>query len=336
MAKRTTTAAQGIDDVLTENPKIATMTLARMLFNKWPNLWPSLEACRSAIRLIRGAYGKRQRAKITIKTAERTQGESEACRRWGSLLPDPEQTEWKWHDLREDVKRWLIIADTHVPYHDKRALARCLEHAEGNCDGVLILGDGPDAYQLSYWERDPRRRRFQEELDAWCQVLDALQKIAKVIVWKAGNHEYRLERYLLAKAPEFFGMDSFTWPSFCSLEQRGVEWVPAMNPIRYRHLTLLHGHEWGNRFSSPVNPARGAFLKAHDCTLEAHQHRSSHHVEHTLRERPISCWSIGSLCNLHPEFRPLGHKWNHGFAYLTTGPDWQGENHRIIEGEVVY
>lgn len=253
------------------------------------------------------------------------------------MLPEPEPTGWRWHDLPKGVKRWLIVADLHVPYHDPAAVEACLRHAEGNCDGVLVLGDGPDAYQLSHWMRDPRRRRFADEIRAWCQVLDAFKKVLrpKRFVWKAGNHEFRLERYLMAKAPELFDVEGFSWPAFCELKRRKIEWIEATHPIRHHALCLLHGHEWGNRFSSPVNPARGAFLKAHDCTLEAHGHRSSHHTERTLTGRDISCWSIGCLCNLNPEYRPLGNKWNHGFAYLTTGSEWRVDNMRIVQGEVL-
>ena len=334
--KRQTVATQVIDDALQADPQIVTQTLAKRLYARNPELWISWQACRSAVRRIRGANGARDRASMPQSTMPRPAEDSERCRRWGALLPDPEPSEFQWHDLPEEVGRWLIVADLHTPYHDADAMITCLEHADGNCDGVLILGDGPDAYMLSSWLRDPRKRSFAKELEAWGQVLDTFAELKpKRFAWKAGNHEFRLERYLMQKAPELFDVPGFSWPDFCHLEDRGIDWIPANDPIRHHELTLIHGHEWGNRFSSPVNPARGAFLKAHDCTLEAHQHRTSHHTEHTLRERPISCWSIGCLCNLHPAYRPLGHKWNHGFAYLVAGSEWRIENYRIIDGEVV-
>ena len=126
MTRRTTVAAQVIDDALTASPKVASKTLARRLYKSYPEMWPSLEACRSAIRKIRGAEGEYHRKTMTIKTAERTPEDSDRCRKWGALLPDPEPTEWKWHDLPEGVDRWLILADLHMPYHHKEALAACL------------------------------------------------------------------------------------------------------------------------------------------------------------------------------------------------------------------
>jgi len=336
MAKqRQTIAAQVIDDALVAKPKVASRTLARSLFKVHPTLWTTENACCCAVRRLRGAQGNKARREVK-PTATRTAEESNACHRWGALLPDAEPVEFQWHTLPEEVDRWLIVADIHVPYHDHKALSTCLAHADGNCDGVLINGDGADAYQLSHFMRDPRKRKFSEEIKSWCKVLDAFKELKpKRLIWKAGNHEFRLERYLMQKAPELFDVDVFNWPTFCQLKERGVEWIPACDPIKHHELTIIHGHEWGNRFSSPVNPARGAFLKAHDCTLEAHGHRTSHHVEHTLRGRSISCWSIGCMCDLNPGYRPLGNKWNHGFAYLNTGSSWNVENMRIVNGEVV-
>lgn len=315
---------------LTENPTLASMALARKLYAAHGAVWPSLDACYSSVRRARGAQGKKNRV---CASHARPQEEADACQKWGAL-PIPSPTPWKVHSL-PDRERWLIIADLHNPYHDLPALKACLSHAENNCDGIVILGDGVDAYQLSSWCRDPRKRRFSEELASWNQMLDVLQKIAPTIVWHAGNHEYRLERYLMRKAPELFDLPQFTWPAFCNLEERGIIWVPQGHPIEYKELTLLHGDEWQRGFTSPVNPARGAFLKAHECTLTAHCHRTSHHQEDTLKGRPISCWSIGCLCDLHPEYNPLCNKWNHGFAYLNTGNSWTVENHRIIKGRVV-
>jgi hypothetical protein len=51
----------------------------------------------------------------------------------------------------------------------------------------------------------------------------------------------------------------------------------------------------------------------------------------------ITCWSIGCLCGLHPEYAPL-NKWVHGFA-IVHGESEDGyfevENKRIVEGRIV-
>lgn len=317
---------------IVEFPDAGTLTIAKGLHRRYPEVYPTVEQARAAVRWHRGeGPGKRNR-----RATQRHKGQSEKALRWAAVLPQPDPIDWKWNDLPAGPERWLLIGDLHIPYHDLDNLTLTMQHANGNCDGVLILGDLPDCYALSKFGKDPRKRRFREELQATCQFLDALKQLRpKNIVWKGGNHEMRLEHYLQQRAPDLFGMPGFDFPSFCNLADRGVEWVNPREPIRHHKLILLHGHEWGTRFSNPVNPARGAFLKAHECILQAHEHRSSNHVESTLTGVPIQCWSIGCLCNLHPEYHAMGHKWNAGFAYLNTGDSWSVENHSIIMGEVL-
>ena len=117
--------------------------------------------------------------------------------------------------------------------------------------------------------------------------------------------------------------------------KRRVRVVESMDPIGVGKLLIIHGHEFGGGFSSPVNPARGAYLKAKDCVLMGHEHRTSEHTEQSALGTTVTCWSMGCLCNLRPAYRPF-NKWNHGFATLDlSGPDWRIENKRIVDGRVV-
>ena len=333
---RKTIAAELAEETIRKFPKSGTKTLARKLYREHPELWPSLEACRGCLRRLRGAAGESSRRKV--KPAQvRTPRESETCRRWGALIPRPAPNRWKRHRLPAGPKRWLIVADLHVPYHDKRALEACLRDAEGNCDGVIILGDAIDAYQLSTWQRDPRKRGFRAELEDWKKMLDIFRSFGPV-VWKAGNHERRLETYLMRKAPELFDMPEFTFPSFCDLEAKGIVWVPPMDILYHHKLTLMHGHEPRHSMYNPVNPARGVFLRTKACTLIAHFHVPSHHSERTVEDRIISCWSLGCLCDLHPEYDAVTNKWGHGFGYLEVQEGqrkWNVITKRIVDGVVV-
>jgi predicted phosphodiesterase len=334
--KLETVSRQVAEQLLRRHPDAPSRQLGRMLRREAPEVFCNEESARSAIRNLRGAHGRHNRTKLRGQH-RRPKADAAACQRWGSLLPPADPTDFAWVDLPAGPERYLILADLHIPYHDQKAISIALAHAEGNCDGVLILGDLVDAHQISHWSRDPRKRNFVGEVDMANRCLDAIAKLKpKATIWKAGNHELRLERYLQQRAPEIAGLcDKFSYRSECELDARGILWVPPAHPIRHGMLTLIHGHEWGNRFASPVNAARGAFLRALECTIEGHGHRSSYHAETTLRDRTIRCWSIGCMCNTHPEYRPLGNKWDLGFAYLNTGSEWTIESHTIIGGAVL-
>jgi predicted phosphodiesterase len=334
VGKNHTIANQLVRDYLAEQPHCSSLMAARIMRKKHPALFATVEIARSIVRRVRGADGKMSRERCP-EPMVRPPEEIAECKTWGALLPDSDDTGFQIHTIPTTASRYLIICDLHIPYHDKTALTVALQHAEGNCDGLLLLGDIVDAYQISSFLRDPRRRGFGKECEAVNRFLDSLEKLKlKQIIFKMGNHEVRLERYLMQRAPEIPDLCAeFSYRKQFRLDERGIMYIPPADPLRCGQLTIIHGHEWGNRFSSPVNQARGAFLKAHDCTLEGHGHRSSYHAETSLMGRVVRCWSVGCLCSLTPEYRPLGNKWDHGFAYLNTGTEWTIENHTIIDGK---
>ena len=338
MAKRQTRAAQIVDEALAADPTVASRTLATRLYKKHPKQWPTFNACYLAIRKQRGAQGGHNRR--TMPYIKRPAEDAAACNKWGALLPDPAENKWAWQSLPKGPKRWLVMSDIHLPYHDSKALRATLEHAHGDCDGVLLNGDILDCYALSKWEKDPEQIDFDGELDAAEKLLDMLVAWgAKKIVWKLGNHEYRLERYLIAKAPELLASrrvrDKLGFDSFLDLTQRDVTLIDSMDPIAVGKLCILHGHEMGGGFSSPVNPARGVYLKGKECCLIGHEHRTSEHTEQSMLGTTVTTWSTGCLCDLRPRYRPF-NKWNSGFAILDlSGQDWRVENHRIVDGRVV-
>jgi len=314
-------------------PHTPSLQLARMLRRDHPALYGSVETARQVVRYYRGSKGGRDKASV--------QRAGHYVNRIG--LPAPEPPSYGILDLDKtypDIRRWLLLFDLHVPFQDNRAVRTALDWAsakETRCDGVIYGGDLGDCYSLSPWVRDPRRRRFPDEIAAVGQVLDYVEVRLhpKATVWKAGNHEYRLERYLMQRAAEVFGVEQFSFPSFLGLDKRKVRFVEAMWPLKYRALTILHGTEWKGGSYSPVNPARTAYLKMHDCTILGHYHRTSEHTEQSAGSgRTVTCWSVGCLCDLHPEYAPLNF-WNQGFAALATGAHWRVENKRIVKGAVV-
>ena len=141
--------AEIIREHLLAEPTVATKTLARRLYAKYPKTWTSLESCRKAIMTIRGANGEKHRQE-TKNTIPRPAEDAEACRKWGALLPEPMPNSWGWRTLPKGPKRWLILSDIHFPFHDKEALGAALDYGHGRCDGVLLNGDVVvDMYSLS-------------------------------------------------------------------------------------------------------------------------------------------------------------------------------------------
>ena len=256
-------------------------------------------------------------------------------------MPTSAAAEWAPVHVPASCKSTLILADAHVPYHDEAAIDIALRHSRENhdIDSIIYNGDTHDCYHLSRFEKDPETRSFPEELENTKALLDYVGATVKPkwTAYKCGNHEARFESYLRIKAPELIGTREFSLRVLYGLHERKTEWVDSIIPIRIGHLWIIHGHECGRGANSPVNPARGVFLKANDIVLEGHFHRSSHHSDTMLRGTMLSCWSVGCLCAMHPEYAPI-NRWNQGFAVVNR-TDNEGNftvyNYKIINRKMV-
>ncbi len=315
-------------------PKAPALTLAKLIYKENPSLFSNVENARKIIRYYIGQDGKDKRRWAGDKRFFRPAGDTSPF----EDLPDGMKYLEDFTPVRIAEKKTLVIADIHAPYHDKPALLIALEYGyKSGCDGVLILGDLHDFFSVSFWEKDPRKRDFQYELEITRSIYESIATGfpgAKKRV-KIGNHEERYERYLGVKAPELLGVDVFEFASITHCEKHGFEVVGDRKIVKIGTLNLVHGHEFGRSISAPVNPARGLFLRAKTHCLCAHHHQPSYHPEPDMNGKVIGCWSIGCLCDLHPQYLPI-NKWQHGFAVVESlgGDEFHVDNKVIIKGKV--
>lgn len=307
-------------------PAAGTRTLARMLLRDEPKLFKDFEHARTTIRRCRGEHGKHNRDRTdTVPTTK-----------FAVAVPESEDKPVEPYVLTATGKG-LVISDIHLPYHDRGAVEMTLQHAlaAGHCDFCIVNGDLLDCYQLSRFNKDPRLKDFAGELKMAREFLTTLAGEFDKVIYKLGNHELRYEHYLQTKAAELIGVDEVELPNLLHLAEIGVEFVEDYRVIHAGKLNILHGHEYGRGMFSPVNPARGMFIRASACTLSGHLHRTSHHNEPDIRGKLISCWSTGCLCGLHPRYAVL-NKWDHGFALMEfDGKDFELQTKRIVSGKVV-
>ena len=120
-------------------------------------------------------------------------------------------------------------------------------------------------------------------------------------------------------------------------EGRGIEFLDYFQVVYAGKLPIVHGHEFKS-ISTSVNPARGLFLKANSWVLGGHSHRTSEHTGTNIKGDYLTTWSVGCLCDLHPEYNPFGNQWNWGLAIVENkeNGDFEVENKRILpNGKVV-
>lgn len=309
-----------IEKYLKRFPSAGSLTLARIIYNENKELFASVESVRGSIRYRRGASGEKNFGKLKNKEFLRETPEITSF----PELPEgiTSLDEWEILKITGDHKV-LILNDIHLPYHVKRVVELSIEKGlNHNVDIVLLNGDIFDFFSISKWQKDPRKRDFAGEIKVCKQFLEWLRhKFPKAeIIFKLGNHEERLENYMFIKAPELLGVPTFEFKKILELDKYGIQEVDGMKPIKLNECFVIHGHEYKFAISNPVNPARGLYLKSKVNAIAGHFHQSSSHSEKDIEDKVTSCWSLGCLCDLHPDYMPL-NKHNHGFGVIEMNGD---------------
>lgn len=193
-----------------------------------------------------------------------------------------------------ELKTYLIIPDTHIPYHDERAFTLMLKAVEQlDLYGIIILGDFGDFYAVSSHSKDPKRKTMFEweiqQVRAGLDRLDALKVKHKVFV--EGNHEDRLLRYLKDVAPALH--DTISTSKLLQLETRKWEFVPYKSDYQLGKISITHDTGTAGRYA-----AYKCLDVYQHSNITGHTHRLAYVVEGNARgEHKISA-QFGWLGNV--------------------------------------
>ena len=312
--------------------EMPTLKLARILYNENKLIFKDTEHARTLLRYIEGKSGRKDRKKVIgsqfFKEGDRPKNPYS--------LPESDETDYTPFTL--EAKRVFLINDVHLPYHSIPAVTAALDFAKKEKpDCVLLNGDILDFFGLSRFIKDPKKRSFADELNAFKDFFNILDKHfpqAKKVL-KIGNHEERYEHFLWTKAGELAGVEEFELANIIKARANGIEVVKDKKIINYYGLNIIHGHEFSSGFFSPVNIARGLYLRGKTSAIQGHNHQTSEHTETDMNGKITTTWSVGALCELHPAYAPI-NKWNHGFAMIDAAPDgFDVRNKRIFKGRVL-
>jgi predicted phosphodiesterase len=312
-------------------------TLARKIIVDNAGLFnpDELENIRRAIRYRRGAVGKYSRKTAREKFVREEMKPSEYMEQYIKKGDKLAKEAWK---LPEHNKKVLLISDLHIPYHDLESINTALDYGfKEGIDSIYINGDLIDFAKISRWEKDPNIKTVPVEVDMVREFLEGLSALNVDIYYKLGNHEDRWNSYLLGNAPELYNLDRFQISDVLGLDDLDIPLIDSKQRALFGHLNVVHGHEFGQSIFSPVNPARGLFLRAKTSVIAGHNHQTSSHHEGNLNGKQTACFSTGCLCDLEPMYRPFAYtKWNHGGAIVDVdGDSYSVQNFRIMDGRIV-
>lgn len=310
----------------TKFPDFPNLKLARIIYEREKPLFNSVEQIRAIVRAIQGQRGGNT-TKHTHKQDPRPYNPYK--------LPESDESTFEPFILKH--KRILGLFDIHAPYHSISAITAALDYAKKEKpDAVVLGGDFFDFHGLSKYMTDPRKKNFAEELEIGCQLLTAIQKATNCkIYYKYGNHDERYQHYLWMKAGELNGVEDFKLETIISKRVSGITFIGDKRIMKAGELNIVHGHEFASSIISPVNIARGLYLRAKANSICGHHHRSSEHTEQDINGKIVTTWSVGCLSELHPQYMPI-NSWNHGFCIIDVdGKNFEVRNKRIWEGKIL-
>lgn len=319
-------------------PDFPNLTLARIIYSANVSSFRNIEDARGEIRRVLGKNGKR---KDKVHDAYKRKDDKT---RTPYTLPETWADERKVFKLPVGCNKIGFISDLQVPFHDVQAIETAFTWLKNKGINTLFInGDFLDFYQLSNFQKDPRKRDFKQEYYEILQTLEYVRNFFRdeIIYYNiSANHELRYERYMMIKSPELLSLQLPESNLEDLLKLSSFNIIPLKNHhhILIGKLPVVHGHTLFKGQTSPVSTARTVWMKAKSSAIASHCHQVS---EYTVRV-PFSddiqtCWTTGCLMDLNVEYNIHGNNYAHGFAYIETDKDgsYRVDNKRIFKGRVL-
>ena len=165
------------------------------------------------------------------------------------------------------ITRTGIVNDLHIPYHDKTAVDLVLNAFDSiKIDRLIINGDLLDFYNIHM--HGPKSPTVQEDLleeimQGQAFLSDLRKKFPKIeIIYLFGNHENRLDRFILKNAKAFWNI--LRLEKMLDLKRFNIDYHLYNSCVRLEETDLYIQH---SPPSYSVNGARASLLKKHDASF---------------------------------------------------------------------
>lgn len=241
------------------------------------------------------------------------------------------QKEVKTEELKLKDGIVIIGSDVHIPFHDNKALDAFGKYCEELQPAAIVLnGDVLDFYKLSRFVKGEGRNPY-EEITCCQEFLKELRCSCpnSEIFYVIGNHETRLQTYVLNNAPHLASLveDVFTIIKTTDYDVKGCSEV-----IINDNFVCTHGKLLGNKAGlSAIKEIEKHYMSG----ASGHTHRLAKFITRKAKRKFV--WlETGCLCDLNPEY-VQDPDWQQGFAVIQfeKGKLKRAEVLEIENGEVL-
>lgn len=182
-----------------------------------------------------------------------------------------------------NLKRVLHVSDCHHPFVDKAAWKLLLDVGRSLKPHIIVIhGDFFDFYSVSRHLLDPQMdfKTWKDEMNEARGGLDELLSVVphKEVIYLFGNHENRLNKFVMEKAPKLSGL--FKPEEVMGLPKH-IKVVPYGQNGKYNigNLVCVHGSRAGE------NPAASMVKKFRSSVIFGHTHKiQEYHINNAHGE----------------------------------------------------
>ena len=215
------------------------------------------------------------------------------------------------------MTRAAVVGDFHHPFDDAR-LSTLVEDfiVEQNPDILIFNGDLNDFYQVSVFDKDPRRLGdLQKDLNKTKAMFAKYRKRLPNtrFIFIEGTHEHRWFKYLRQNAPALANLDGTNITELYKLNDYGVEFVPFEQGLLVNgSFLILHG-DVVSKWSAMT--AKRQFEKQGGSGIHNHTHRGGSFI-HSNRFGEYGWYENFCMCTLNPDW-VANPDWHHGMSFVT-------------------
>jgi hypothetical protein len=235
----------------------------------------------------------------------------------------------------------LVVASDHqARYYDKRTHKAFLEflHDFQPTTGI-VNGDLVDLEGLSKFRTSPSKRMsVVDDIKAGRQILEDYINASPDTDWHltAGNHEERLENFLIDHAPELTELPGLTLEELLGVDELGVTYHgPYGAGVDWHTIHVYHGKAVSS-FSS--YSARKEFDINLTSGITGHTQRLGQYYFTDGRGRVHVWFEAGCMCEINPRNAPPSgrgprqNNWQQGFVvvYWESNERWSGYTVPIV------
>ncbi|CAB4218599.1 hypothetical protein UFOVP1605_36 [uncultured Caudovirales phage] len=252
-------------------------------------------------------------------------------------IPTPVDDSVKLVKLPTGCNNILFFSDLQIPFHDISAITCALKYGqEQNVNTIYLNGDVIDFYAISSYQTEKSKRDLVNEIEMTREFFSILRQVFPNahIYYKRGNHEIRWERYIFNNAKAFEELQELQFAAMFHLDKHNIHLIEDTTIVSIGNLTAIHAHEV--RGVGGVFPARTLFMKTMTSSICGDCHRTSEYTAKSITDRFHTCWTVGCMSVLRPNYSP-GAQYNHGFAHIRTqdNGDFSVKNFRILDGKII-